>query len=57
MLISLDAEGEKNGDIGVENATPQAIIKALEGAKFKEIEEIKEYTMEDLFYLFSSWFS
>lgn len=44
------AEGEKNGDIGVENAKPEAIIKALEGAKFKEIEEIKEYTMEDLFY-------
>lgn len=44
------AEGEKNGDIGVENATPQAIMKALEGAKFKEIEEIKEYTMEDLFF-------
>jgi len=25
-------------------------MKALEGAKFKEIEEIKEYTMEDLFF-------
>lgn len=41
-------EGEKKGDIGVENAVPEAIIKALEGAKFKEIEDIKTYTIEDL---------
>lgn len=43
-------EGEKNGDIGVENANPEAIINALEGAKFKETEEIKIYTMEDMQY-------
>lgn len=44
------AEGHKNGDIGVENATPQAIIKALEGAKYKEVEEKIIYTMDDLYY-------
>ena len=43
-------EGIKNGDIGVENATPEAIIKALEGAKFKEIEEIKNFSVEDMYY-------
>lgn len=43
-------EGEKDGDIGVENAVPEAIIKALEGAKFKEVEEMETYTMEDMVY-------
>lgn len=43
-------EGYKDGDIGVENATPEAIIKALEGAKCKMVEVFKEYTMEDLYY-------
>lgn len=43
-------EGYKDGDIGVENAQPQAIIKALEGAKFKEIEENTIYEMKDMFY-------
>mgnify|MGYP003536466932 FL=1 len=43
-------EGEKNGDIGVENANPEAIIKALEGAKFKEVEENNIYNMEDMIY-------
>ena len=43
-------EGTKDNDIGVENASPEAIIKALEGAKYKEIENKDIYTMEDMFY-------
>lgn len=43
-------EGTKKDDIGVENASPEAIIKALEGAKYKEIENEDTYTMEDMLY-------
>lgn len=47
--ISQD-EGSKNGDIGVENANPDAIIRALENAKSENItgEIIETFTMEDL---------
>lgn len=43
-------DGLKDGDIGVENATPETIIRALEAAKC-EIGDIKEeFTMEDMFF-------
>lgn len=39
--------GTKNGDIGIENATPEVIISALEKAKCEIInEENKEFTMD-----------
>ena len=43
-------EGLKDGDIGVENAEPDAIIKALERAKITV--EVKEeiFNMQDLYY-------
>ncbi len=41
-------EGKKEDNIGVENATPEAIVKALEGAKCKVVEERNEFTMEDM---------
>ena len=43
-------EGEKNGDIGVENANPEAILKALENARFKINENKNTFTTEDMFY-------
>ena len=45
----ISREEGKNGDnIGIENANPEAILKALEGAKFKVIVERKEFTMMDM---------
>jgi ribonuclease M5 len=41
-------EGTKKDNIGVENASPEAIIKALEGAKFKEFEGEELFSMADL---------
>ncbi|MGL4977369.1 MAG: ribonuclease M5 [Cetobacterium sp.] len=42
-------EGSKDGDIGVENATPEAIIKALENAKCEIFESAEiVFTMNDL---------
>ena len=41
-------EGKKNLDIGVENATPEAIIKALENAKCSYQKEVESFTVEDL---------
>jgi ribonuclease M5 len=41
-------EGTKDGDIGVENASPEAIIKALENAKFEVKEKRKEFTVRDM---------
>lgn len=43
-------EGSKAGDLGVENATPESIIRALENAKMEEVtDKIEEiFTMEDL---------
>lgn len=35
-------EGTKDGDVGVENATPEAIIKALENAKCEVINNEKD---------------
>jgi ribonuclease M5 len=44
------AEGTKDGDIGVENASPETIIRALNNAKFELKEKREEFTMEDLFF-------
>lgn len=41
-------EGTKNSDIGVENASPEAIIKALESAKCSYQTSSDIFTMEDL---------
>lgn len=41
-------EGTKKDNIGVENADAEAILKALEGAKFKEAEGRQEFQMSDL---------
>lgn len=41
-------EGRKLDNIGIENANPEAILRALEGAKFKISEERKEFDMIDM---------
>ncbi|MGL5049710.1 MAG: ribonuclease M5 [Fusobacteriaceae bacterium] len=42
-------EGSKAGDVGVENATPEAILRALETAKMEVLENVIEtFKMEDL---------
>lgn len=41
-------EGLKDGDIGVENACPEAIIRALEGAKATLGEKREEFIIQDL---------
>ncbi|NMW84475.1 ribonuclease M5 [Peptoniphilus sp. AGMB00490] len=38
----------KHGDIGVENASPEEILKALKAARATKIEVVSEYTMSDL---------
>lgn len=43
-------EGTKEGDIGVENASVEAIIKALEGAKCEIKEENNTFGTEDMLY-------
>lgn len=43
-------EGTKDGDIGVENAAPEAIIKALESAKFEIKEKREEFTVQDMIF-------
>lgn len=47
--ISRD-EGTKDGDIGVENAAPEAIIKALNSAKCEVKEKREEFTLQDLIF-------
>ena len=44
------AEGTKGDNIGVENAEPEAIIKALEEAKITLEEKREEFTISDLVY-------
>lgn len=44
------AEGTREDDIGVENASPEAIIKALQNAKCEVKEKREEFNMQDLFY-------
>lgn len=41
-------EGSKDGDVGVENATPEAIINALEKAKCEVISEENLFSMDDI---------
>lgn len=43
-------DGTKNGDIGVENASPEVILKALNNAKCKIKDKSYEFTMEDMIY-------
>ncbi len=44
------AEGTKEGDIGVENAIPEAIIKALQEAKATTGEKREEFNINDLMF-------
>lgn len=43
-------EGTKEGDIGVENASPQAIIEALNKARCETKEKREEFKMEHMFF-------
>lgn len=43
-------DGMKGNNIGVENATPEVIIEALNRAKSSEEDRIKFYTAQDMFY-------
>ncbi|MBP2032312.1 ribonuclease M5 [Clostridium algifaecis] len=43
-------DGTKDGDIGVENASPEVIIRALENAKFEEKEKRQEFNVNDMFF-------
>lgn len=43
-------DGMKDDDIGVENASPEVIIKALENAKCDMKGKREEFTMEDMLY-------
>ena len=38
----------KNGDIGVENASPETIIKALKNAKYEVKEKREEFEISDM---------
>jgi ribonuclease M5 len=44
------AEGTREDDIGVENASSEAIIRALEGAKCEIVNKREEFTMQDMFF-------
>lgn len=41
-------EATKKGNVGIENATEESIIKALESARYTLMEKRQEFTMEDL---------
>lgn len=41
-------EAEKKGDIGIENAPPEAIVKALEKARAQQATDEEVFTFEDL---------
>ncbi|WP_026486842.1 ribonuclease M5 [Caldanaerobius polysaccharolyticus] len=41
-------EATLNGDIGVENASPESIIKALERARVRRVDRKEVFTMEDM---------
>ncbi|RMD05021.1 ribonuclease M5 [Clostridium autoethanogenum] len=41
-------DGIKNGDIGVENASPEIIIKALKNAKYEVKEKREEFEISDM---------
>ena len=42
------ADAEKDGDVGIENAEPYAIIQALENARLTLTEKREEFTVRDL---------
>lgn len=44
------SEGTKDGDIGVENASPETIIKALQQAKCEIKESRKEFDIQDMYF-------
>ncbi|MDO4793024.1 MAG: ribonuclease M5 [Filifactor alocis] len=41
-------EGSKDGDIGVENASPEVIVKALQKARCQTAEKREEFTIRDM---------
>lgn len=43
-------DGLKDGDIGVENATPEVILKALQGAKCNVAEKREYFTIDDMIF-------
>ena len=43
-------EGTRDGDIGVENASPETILKALEAAKYEVQEKRKEFDVKDMIF-------
>lgn len=43
-------DGTRDGDIGVENACPEIIRKALEQAKCEQKKKTQEFTIEDMLY-------
>lgn len=43
-------EAKKDGDIGVENASPEAIIEALKNARAQVSEDRQEFTNKDMVY-------
>lgn len=43
-------EGNKDGDIGVENASPEVIVRALEQAKVELKEKREEFNVQDLIF-------
>ena len=42
-------DAERNGDIGIENASPQSILRALEAVRCTAATPSAEFTSEDLF--------
>ncbi|MCR3761396.1 ribonuclease M5 [Clostridium felsineum] len=44
------SEGTKDGDIGVENASPESIIRALKHAKCEIQKKTNEFTVEDMIF-------
>lgn len=43
-------EGLKDDDIGVENASPEAIIKALNSAKYEVKEKVEVFNIQDMMF-------
>lgn len=43
-------EGTKDGDIGVENASPEAILRALKNTKFEVTEKREFFNIEDMIF-------
>lgn len=43
-------EGTKEDDIGVENASPEAIIRALKNAKYETKEKVQQFTIHDMMF-------